>query len=99
MRHVGKMDYIDRGHHIFGAKSPKYMCTNCFRIFSKRDEGDSATQRCICGNRDLVCLDPRVPIPRRKASSKKWKEFFDRNFLSNKAKLYYQVFKTIRLEK
>lgn len=100
MRQVGKIDYVERGH-MLGAKPPKHMCTSCFRIFSKRyegkwREGGGSTQRCTCGNEELVRLDPSIPIPRRKANSKKWKEFFDRNFLSAKAKVYYQRFKMVK---
>lgn len=92
MRDEGKIDYIERGH-MMGARPPKYMCTSCFRIFSKRREGNGETQRCICGNEILVHLDPEVPIPRKKANNSKWKKFFNSNFLSAEAKMYYQRFK------
>jgi len=75
---------------------PKYMCTNCFKIFSKRYERDKyegQTQRCICGNDKLVRLNREVPIPRKKASNKKWLEFFKKNFMSWDANVYYKKFK------
>jgi hypothetical protein len=64
--------YID----ILIFSPPKHMCTNCFRIFSKRYSIDSCTQRCTCGSDELVRLDREVPIPRKKAGNKKWEEFF-----------------------
>jgi len=80
--------------------SPKYMCTNCFRIFSKRSDGNNDdygyTQRCICGSDKLVPLDREVPIPRKRASNKKWLEFFKKNFMSWKANAYYKRFKESR---
>ena len=86
-------DYIERNH----MQLPKYMCTKCFNIFSKRSEGDGQTQKCKCGNEELVQLDPCIPIPRRKAkNNKKWLEFFKGNFMSPKANLYYQKFKLLR---
>lgn len=96
-RGSGKLDYIERGHCMFPyPKPPKYMCVDCFRIFSKRRKGKGETQRCTCGAKELARLDPTVPIPKRKANNKEWKEFFNRNFLSVKAKLYYQIFKMIK---
>jgi len=90
------IDYVERGH-MMGAKPPKYMCTECFNIFSKRSEGDGQTQKCKCGNEELVPLDPCIPIPRKKAKNdKKWLEFFTKNFMSTKANLYYQKFKNIK---
>lgn len=90
------MDYVERGH-MMGAKPPKYMCTECFRIFSKRYQNDGITKRCACGNEELVQLDPEIPIPRRKANKRKWKEFFNRNFMSRQAKLYFLRFKSLKL--
>jgi len=69
---------------------PKFICTNCFRIFSRRYEGNNPgyTQRCTCGNDVLIRLDKEVPIPRKNAGNKKWEEFFRRNYLSR----YYKIF-------
>jgi len=69
------------------------MCTNCFRIFSKRFSiKNGHTERCTCGNDELIRLDREVPIPRKKASNKKWEEFFRKNYLSR----YYKRFKEDR---
>lgn len=87
------MDYVERGHMFF-AKPPKYMCTECFRIFSKRSDNDGRTERCPCGNDLLVPLDPEIPIPRKKANKRKWKEFFKRNFPSTLAEVYFLKFKS-----
>ena len=75
---------------------PKFICANCFRIFSRRYEGTDCdygyTQRCTCGNDELIRLDKEVPIPRKKAGNKKWEEFFRGNYLSR----YYKRFRESR---
>jgi len=84
---------------------PKYMCLSCFRIFSKRYQGNGvnpygATKRCTCGNEELKRLDPDVPIPRRIANNKKWWEFFRNQFwMTMTAKTYYERFKEQRANK
>ncbi len=88
-------DYVERGHMI-GARPPKYMCTECFSVFAKRSEGEGHTERCTCGNDDLVRLNPEIPIPRKKANNRSWWEFFKGNFMSVKANVYYTKFKLMR---
>ena len=89
------MDYVERGH-MMGAKPPKHMCIECFRIFSIRNEDGGRTEKCTCGNKELVRLDPSVPVPRRKANKRTWKEFFKRNFMSKQAELHFLKFKSLK---
>lgn len=93
------LDYIER-NHMMDARPPKFMCTECFTIFAKRYEkthsNEGLTQKCICGNGDLVALKPEVPIPRKKANNRKWWEFFKSNFMSAKANVYYEGFRRKR---
>ena len=83
-------------------RPPKHMCLSCFRIFSKRYEGDGVelygtTQRCTCGYDILKRLDPNVPIPRKKANNRKWWEFFKKQFwMMSTAEVYYKRFKELR---
>lgn len=84
-------------------RPPKYMCLSCFRIFSKRYKDDGAkpygaTKRCTCGNEELKCLDPNIPIPRKRASDQKWREFFKRQPWSTATagRIYYERFKEAR---
>jgi hypothetical protein len=82
-------------------RSPKYMCLSCFRIFSKRYENYGITERCICGNKELTRLDPKVSIPRKRASNQKWRKFFRDQFWliglgDGLGKVYYKRFKEMR---
>lgn len=84
--------YIERNHRV-GAKPPKCMCTKCFRIFAKRSKSGGRTERCTCGNEDLVNLDPKISVPKKNAGHAHWLKFFKGNYMLG---LYYGKFRPRR---